>query len=218
MGVVGDAASAARLVDYTVRGFQIVEQIRQGKSRSNDGIRMRGFRRGMGLVDLLVSIGIITLLGSFALVVISQTRSTARSSECLSNLNHISVAFTGFAADHGGHYPDPQAQGRSWESLLSTYIAQPMAFACPADNEIFLSVGSSYDWRDTTDPLTTLAGKRLIDGPPTAVLAFDTLPGWHTKHYMNVLLCSGSASAMSEDACLNDLLVPLTKTRNTISY
>jgi hypothetical protein len=85
-----------------------------------------------------------------------------------------------------------------------------MVFACPSDDEVFPSVGSSYDWRDTADPLTTLAG-RPITQPirADAVLAFESLPGWHQRHWMNALLVNGSAQTMNDDVCLGDLEVPV---------
>lgn len=89
------------------------------------------------------------------------------------------------------------------------YMSQSMTFACPADSEIFPSVGSSYDWRDTPDPLTTLAGRKMTDARSDAVLAFETLPGWHGRHLMNALLVSGAVLVVNDESCLADLHVPV---------
>jgi len=95
-------------------------------------------------------------------------------------------------------------------SALTTIACGPAAFACPADSEIFPEVGSSYDWRDTPNPITTLAGRSVSAvSRSTAVLAFDTLPGWHEKHFMNAIRVDGSAEEMREEDCLGDLRVPV---------
>ena len=47
-------------------------------------------------------------------------------------------------------------------------------FVCPADNELAPIVGSSYDWRDTADASTTLAGRVITDcGRPSLIIAFE---------------------------------------------
>ena len=89
-------------------------------------------------------------------------------------------------------------------------MSQPLIFACPADSEIFPSVGSSYDWRETPDPASSLAGRRLVDVTRSdAVLAFETLPGWHGRHLINAVLVNGATVVMSDDACATDLHQPV---------
>lgn len=134
----------------------------------------------------------------------------ARSTLCLANLHNLSLGLTQYAADNGNRFPDPKSVGVSWEGLIAPYLNQPMVFACPSDDEVFPSVGSSYDWRDTADPLTTLAGKPLtLPLRGNGVLAFESLPGWHQKHRINAVLVNGSAQTMSDDECLGDLTLPI---------
>jgi hypothetical protein len=80
-------------------------------------------------------------------------------------------------------------------------------FRCPADDEVFPALGSSYDWRDTPDPETTLAGRDiLIPQRSNLVLAFEALPGWHNKKRMNVcFLGDGSAQEMDYETAMRDL-------------
>lgn len=134
--------------------------------------------RAFSLIEVLVVMGIISLLCVLTLTVMSQVRMASQSTRCIANLHVISVAFSQYALDNDGFYPLPEAADRSWESLLDPYVSQKGTFACPADTEMYPVVGSSYDWRDTPDPLTTLAGRRLTEVTrPEAVLAFETLPG-----------------------------------------
>jgi type II secretory pathway pseudopilin PulG len=162
------------------------------------------------MAELVVVIGIIIVLSALLLSAASRVRQSAQSARCLANLHNISVAFHGYASDNDLRYPDPASTTISWESILQPYLNQTMVFACPGDFEVFPATGSSYDWRDTRDPLTTLAGRRISDPVRgDTVLAFDTLPGWHARHMMNAVLVDGSCLAMSEDSCLGDLRVPL---------
>ena len=167
-------------------------------------------RPGITLAELLIVIAIISILGGLVLSTVSHARLSAQSARCLNNLHGISVAFSQYAIDNDNRYPDPLAAGQSWESLLQKYMGRSTVFACPADEEIFPSIGSSYDWRDTPNPATTLAGRRLLDVTRSdAVLAFETLPGWHGKHLMNSVLVNGAVVVMDEDACVRDLHTPV---------
>ena len=167
-------------------------------------------RPGFSMVELLVVIGIIALLAGLLLSAVSRVRESAQSARCLSNLHSISVAFHAYASENDLRFPEPAATNVSWEFMLQPYLSQTMVFGCPSDLEVFPATGSSYDWRDTRDPATTLAGRRLSDSTrDEAVLAFETLPGWHGKHLMNAVLLNGSCLTMDEDGCLGDLRVPV---------
>lgn len=165
---------------------------------------------GFSLVELLVVIGIIALLAGLVLSAASRVRESAQSARCLANLHNIATALHAYASDNDLRYPDPAPTNVSWEFMIQPYLSQAMAFACPSDVEVFPAVGSSYDWRDTRNAATTLAGRRLSDATRgDAVLAFETLPGWHGKHRINAALLNGSCVTMNEDDCLGDLRVPL---------
>lgn len=167
-------------------------------------------RGGFSLGELVVVIGIIAVLAGLVLSAVSRIRRSAQSTRCLANLHAISTAFHAYAADSDLRYPDPASTDISWEAILQPYLDQPMVFACPSDLEVFPATGSSYDWRDTRDPATTLAGRRLSDVlRGDTVVAFETLPGWHARHRMNAALSDGSCLSMDEDACLGDLQRPI---------
>lgn len=167
-------------------------------------------RRGISLAEMMIVIAIIAILSVLVLATVSKLRREANSAACLKNLRSIDAAFRAYAINNGDCYPFvSKNQNRNWESLLSPYIGPIGAFQCPSDNEVFPHDGSSYDWRDVADPLSTLAGKRMsgaIRGD--AVVAFETLPGWHARNKINALLHDGSGQTMDADACLLDLTKP----------
>jgi prepilin-type processing-associated H-X9-DG protein len=162
---------------------------------------------------LLVTLGIITVLLGLILAGISKARTAAQSAKCLANLHQIAVGFQQYAADNGRLLPDPTSSSDRWEQLLTNgdYLTNANVFRCPADEEAWPNIGSSYDWRDTGRPETTLAGKsigsELVRTNP--VLAFETLPGWHAKKKMNAVFLDGSAQTMDQAACLGDLVTPI---------
>ena len=164
----------------------------------------RTYTRGFSVTELLVVLGIIAVLLGFTFVMALRFKSSAGGVNCLSNLMQIRSALGAYAAEHGGRFPEPQVGDPSWESLLRPRLPNT-PFQCPADKEIFPTFGSSYDWRDTGDPATTLAGKLVSEARLSAVLIFDTFPGWHEKSMMNAAFVDGSARSMAEPECLGDL-------------
>jgi hypothetical protein len=130
----------------------------------------------------------------------------------VSNVRQIAVAFQNYAAGNAGRLPDPLAADASWESVIAKHAGSDAVFRCPADEELAAAAGSSYDWRDTGDPATTLAGRLLADAPGSAVLVYDALPNWHAHGMMNAARVNGSAGPMDARACIADLMTPIRST------
>ena len=164
--------------------------------------------RGFTLVEVLVVIAIISLVIGLLLVALSRVRRSGHSVQCLANLQRIGQAFNQYTLDHGGRLPDPFANHTSWEGALAAYLPTPGVFRCPADQEVGPALGSSYDWRDTGDPATTLAGRYVTDvtRPAEVVLAFDALPGWHDRKKVNVVRLDGAALTLDQSAFFADLV------------
>lgn len=163
-------------------------------------------------MQLLVVLGISAVLAGLIVGAVVRGRGAAQTVTCTSNLRQIFTAFSRYAVDHGGRLPDPWEQDTTWEQLLlrGRYVTDDQVFRCHADDELYPSIGSSYDWRDTPRPDTTLAGHLISSvNRYDAVFAFDALPGWHTPGRMNAVLLDGSAHSMDQDACLADLRRPL---------
>jgi type II secretory pathway pseudopilin PulG len=158
-----------------------------------------------------VVIGIITVLAGIILAVISTSRRAASGVACASNLRQIHAAFIRYLDENDGKYPDTFASGVSWEQMLKKYIGGGGGvFHCSSDPELFEAVGSSYDWRDTGQPETSLVGKNRTERfRSDAVLAFDALPGWHARDRMNAVRLDGAAIPMLADDCLADLQQPV---------
>ena len=177
------------------------------KNRHNSGRHSGG--RAFTLVELLVVVGIIAVLAGIILAVLAKVQKSARQAQCLQNLRQIGVAITGFTVSHGGRFPDPPGEGLSWEDLISQYADIHPILACPSDEEVFRAIGSSYDWRDTGNPSTTLVDLPLGSVPGQTVLAFETMPGWHLRDQMNVVYVDGSAASIAARDALLNLTNPL---------
>ena len=158
---------------------------------------------GFTLVELLVVIAILALLLSLILTALARARANASAVACCAHLRQIGVAFAVYANDNGGKLPDPGDTGVSWETSIRFCTSEVLR--CPADDEVYPAVGSSYDWRDTGNPDTTLAGRNISKARSDAVLAFETLPGWHNRRQMNAVRVDGAALIMEEKDCLGDL-------------
>jgi prepilin-type N-terminal cleavage/methylation domain-containing protein len=189
-----------------VAQFQYHQPV-DGKSNLAMSIRRCG---GFTLIELLVVLAIVAVISAIVIAAVARSRSAAQNVACLSNVHTIGLGFTAWASEHSQQFPDPVALNQSWEQCLSPYLSTGQLFACPADSEIYPAVGSSYDWRDTGDPSTTLAGKSMSSiNRANAVLAFESLPGWHFSAKMNAACLDGSARTMDQQHCLADLQTPL---------
>lgn len=174
----------------------------------------RPFRRGgFSVAEILAVVVVGTILMVMVIAISSHTRARTRSANCLSQLRGVWTGLRQYSMDHSHFLPDPGASEVPWEQSLSPYIPDRKLYKCPGDAEVFQSTGSSYDWRDTGDEATTLAGKRFTDiRRQSAVLVFDALPGWHAVDTMNIVAVDGSAHTMFHKLCLSDLLTPAMST------
>ena len=167
-------------------------------------------RRAFTFRELLIIVGILGVLLGILVPTVAAVRNSARATECLVNLRQISGAMRQYAVDFQGLLPDPYLNQKSWEASIYSYVAGKGTFICPSDNEVAPATGSSYDWRDTGDPKTTVAGQNLWTiARGNAVFVFDALPGWHGKHHVNAVDIDGSARDWDEVTCFNDLGKPV---------
>jgi len=162
--------------------------------------------RGFSLAEICVGVAIVAVLLGLLLPAIQKARAAERSVGCLSSLREISLGFRFYAGDSNDRFPNPQTLNYSWEVALKRYVKPDFIFSCPADNDLYAQVGSSYDWRDTGDPVTSLAGRAYRDVRfPICVLSFDALPGWHVRNKINVVFVDGSARSMDQEEFFQNL-------------
>jgi type II secretory pathway pseudopilin PulG len=183
--------------------------LHQASSRRSTRPRWVVGRGAFTLTELVIVAALITVLVVLLLPVITQARRASRSVVCLSHLRNIDLAFRLYGTDNSNHLPNPAITLIPWEHSLVRYCS-PEMFVCPGDDELAPATNSSYDWRDTGNSLTTLAGYGL---PPSlrldAVLVYDALPEWHEKYRMNTGLIDGSVRSMTYDECVTDLDTPI---------
>ena len=169
--------------------------------------------RGFTLLEMLVAATAIVVLTSLVLVALGRSRQSGAAASCYANLRSIGIALQSYATDSGGYLPYTQGSPQ-WEHLMLSYITRK-TFACPADDELYPSLGSSYDWRDLGDPAitpTSLAGRHLATvSRLDLALAFEALPGWHRPNYTIVVLVDNSVVSMDQNCLVNNLLLPVHK-------
>lgn len=161
----------------------------------------------MSTAEILVTLTITVVVLAVSVAGISRARRGRSTAVCTANLHSIGVAFSAYAVDNNDFFP-PATTSAQWEDLLRAYIHRP-SFRCPADGEIFAALASSYDWRDTGNPVTTLAGRsHAVATRADVSVAYDALPGWHHKGKVNVLLIDQSIQMMDQDLFFKELQRP----------
>lgn len=102
---------------------------------------------GFSLVELLVVIGVITVLTGMVLATVGRVRGQAEQVKCAAQLQQLGAAFLSYSAEHKGwlplwsgwhvYPPDPFGQdepGEAWTEQLAPYYVSPNspAYTCPS--------------------------------------------------------------------------------------
>jgi prepilin-type processing-associated H-X9-DG protein/prepilin-type N-terminal cleavage/methylation domain-containing protein len=82
------------------------------------GRRHQRLARGLTLVEILVVIGIVSLLLAILFPALRKARVAAQSIKCASNLRQLMMACTMYANDHEGSWPPGAADMYAWPTLL----------------------------------------------------------------------------------------------------
>jgi hypothetical protein len=165
--------------------------------------------RGINTTELVVTIGILTFLVAVSMPMLSAARRGGAQAQCAANLHHLVIALNNYTTDNFNTFPAPTLNAQ-WEDLLRSYVPRKI-FRCPADAELYSSLGSSYDWRDTANPDCTLAGRSFHEVTRGEVsLAFDALPGWHFPAKLQVLYFDGAVRIADDQSFLLELQTSVT--------
>jgi len=131
----------------------------QMRARPSRGARAAK-SHGVTLIEVLVVIGIIALLTSILLPVLSTALYSARQIQCVSNMHNQYLAQIAYATDNKGNFPlragSPDYQRFGWGSdavtpLLGKYISDTNVMICPIIAQIEQASSSdlaygSNDW------------------------------------------------------------------------
>jgi prepilin-type N-terminal cleavage/methylation domain-containing protein/prepilin-type processing-associated H-X9-DG protein len=101
-------------------------------------------QRGLTLTELLVVMGLIAVLISLLIPVVSKARAAARATTCLSNLRQMGTAWTMYTAEYRGCLlpyvwntpttPDVAWSGY-WPGALDAFNVRGESLLCPSANE-----------------------------------------------------------------------------------
>lgn len=167
-------------------------EARASKAR---GGAARGMRFSTGdeacaftLLELLVTIGIIVVIGALLLPVVAKSKEQGKSAACLSNLRQLGIALQLFVPDHENRMPiiydmpvsiPPTSVVARMDVVLSNYLGNVRVLLCPSDTRnLFAQTGSSYGWNSLINGQDAehLSVFALNLDPHNVPIAFDKEP------------------------------------------
>ncbi len=159
---------------------------------------------GFSLIELLVVIGIITLLVAITIPAVNSARLTARTTTCLSNVRQVGVMLNAYLVTSNGVMPTLHNREDKATPLpaMDTALVRPgegtAVFRCPADAKgIFDVSGSSYLWNFLVNGQKVESMFSLIGGRDASKIPLvSDKEGWHPeiRDKLVVLYADGHAS------------------------
>lgn len=86
------------------------------------------------LVELLVVIGIISILASLLMPALVHAKQQANRVKCLNHIRQINLALTLYADDHQGQFPPRRRRPDVWMAKLQPYYVDSKLLLCPSDS------------------------------------------------------------------------------------
>ncbi len=114
-------------------------------------------KKAFTIVELLVVIGVISILAGMLFPMLSKSRERALRSSCISNLRQIGTAISAYCSESGGCLPVclriPSGPGDPDAINAVIDLNTKNIYHCPSDTEeiydgqsFFSRYGSSYEW------------------------------------------------------------------------
>lgn len=113
--------------------------------------RSRHFRRGVSWYELLLLMAILAIFAAVFIPIFGKMKEHGRESTCASNMQHLGMAISQYAADNDGFYPEPWQGGLTthinagqiyfWPYAIYPYVKDRHFFKCPNDTR---NEASSY--------------------------------------------------------------------------
>ncbi len=130
----------------------------------------RGYRRGLCMADLLITLAMIAILAAILFPVFARAREKARQATCLSNLVNVALALRAYAHENDMRYPP---RDNDLSPLWPGCIAGERVFVCPSESP----PGSAIMGALPTDPPVAPSGPTEPDatGAPPG-MGPDMLP------------------------------------------
>jgi prepilin-type N-terminal cleavage/methylation domain-containing protein len=143
--------------------------------------------RGFTLTELLIVIGIITVLASILMPALSKAREKANAAVCTSNLKQLGEALHMYADNNDGFVATSSVfhEEKSWLGLMKPYYVNPGVLLCREDDEPYVletltpQIRASYGY--SVD--VAWSGRRLSSFRKSSrILAFADSEGPHINN------------------------------------
>ena len=160
--------------------------------------------RAFTLVELLVTIAIISVLAALLMPVLGRSKENGRVAFCQGNLHQIGLALQLYVGDNNNIMPymedytnGPASNQPTINLVLAPQLGSTNVLCCPSDNQqLFQRSGSSYSWNYLVN--TQKADQLQMLGLPPVMtripLVFDKT-SFHanlgTNHAVNYLYADG---------------------------
>ncbi len=144
----------------------------------------KGYSKAFTLTELLVIIGVLTLLSLMIPAATSAAKRKAQRINCVNNLHEITTAFRVWGGDHGDKYPMQMvltnsetmklvADGHAyvlWQ-MMSNVLSTPKVLVCPADTECFPTTNFAAGFSDSN--INYFLGLDATENFPNMILNGD---------------------------------------------